>query len=140
MRALIAPALAVLLLTLTGPTAADEAVRAGRFHEGSHGGHPIVGGAGIHALPGGGYELRRGTDFRTVPGPDLVVYVSSAPDARDDATVSNSPGFSAGPLQSVKGAQSYPMPAGFDPGSAGSVVIWCQRYRVQFGTAPLTAE
>ena len=128
MRALIAPALAVLLLTLTGPTAADEAVRAGRFHEGSHGGHPIVGGAGIHALPGGGYELRLGTDFRTVPGPDL------------DATVSNSPGFSAGPLQSVKGAQSYPMPAGFDPGSAGSVVIWCQRYRVQFGTAPLTAE
>lgn len=143
MRNLMAPvlgALGTVLLALAGPAAADEAVRAGRFHEGPHGGHPITGEAGIHALAGGGYELRLGADFRTVPGPDLVVYVSTAPDPRDDATVTSNAGFSAGRLQAVEGPQSYPLPAGFDPASAGSVVIWCQRYRVQFGTAPLSAE
>ena len=140
MRKLLIPALGLLVLAVAGPASADEAVRAGRFHEGPHGGHPIAGEAGIHALAGGGYELRLGADFRTVPGPDLVVFVSSAPDARDDATVTNSPGFSAGRLQAVEGAQSYPLPAGFEPASAGSVVIWCQRYRVQFGTAPLATE
>ena len=135
--AILAIALAV---PLAAPAAADEAVRAGRFHEGPHGGHPISGGAAIHALAGGGYELRLDGAFRTVPGPDLVVYVSAAPDAEDDATVASGPGFSAGRLQAVEGPQSYPLPAEFDPASAGSVVIWCQRYGVQFGTAPLSAE
>ncbi len=140
MRNLLVPALGLLVLAVAGPASADEAVRAGRFHEGPHGGHPIAGSAGIHALSGGSYELRLGADFQTVAGPDLVVYVSTAPDAHDDATVANSSGFSAGRLQAVEGPQSYPLPAGFDPASAGSVVIWCQRYRVQFGTAPLAAE
>jgi hypothetical protein len=70
-----------LAVPLAGRAAADEAVRRGRFHEGAHGGHPISGGAAIYVLAGGGYKLRLDGAFGTVPSPDLMVYVSAAPDA-----------------------------------------------------------
>jgi hypothetical protein len=70
-------------------------------------------------------------DFAVRNGPDLYVYLS--PD---------SGGYAAkvvelGRLKADKGNQNYAVPAGFDPSTAASVVIWCKQFSVQFAVAPL---
>jgi hypothetical protein len=44
-----------------------------------------------------------------------------------------------GRLKADAGNQNYEIPASFDPSTAGSVVIWCRQFSVQFAVAPLTS-
>lgn len=44
-----------------------------------------------------------------------------------------------GTLKGDKGSANYAVPAGTDLGQYKSVVIWCKRFSVAFGAAPLAA-
>jgi hypothetical protein len=65
-------------------------------------------------------------------GPDLFVYLS--PDAQGFG-----PGaLELGTLKATDGAFNYVLPAGTDPGTFHSVVVWCKQFAVQFAHAPLS--
>jgi Electron transfer DM13 len=105
----------------------------GRFHDGAH---TTKGVATIHKLQDGKNVLRL-TQFETSNGPDVHVYLVAAPDALDNETVTKAGFLDLGSLKGNMGDQNYEIPAGTDPGKYGSVAIWCKRFSVNFGTAPL---
>lgn len=77
-------------------------------------------------------------DFSTENGPDLVVYLSSAP-ASANGTEFASDFVDLGELKGNIGDQNYRVPDGVDLESYRSVVIWCRRFTTPFGAAPLEA-
>ena len=70
-------------------------------------------------------------DFAVRNGPDLFVYLSPSADGYAQGAVE------LAPLKADRGNQNYEVPAGVDPATAGSVVIWCKQFSVLFATAPL---
>ncbi len=106
----------------------------GGFH--NSGAHETKGKATIYRLDDGKRVLRL-TDFETSNGPDLHVYLVAAPDAKDDATVKKSGFVELGTLKGNKGNQNYDVPASVDLAKYRAVAIWCARFSVNFGTAPL---
>lgn len=105
----------------------------GNFHSGAH---ETKGTATIHQLPGGRRVLRL-TNFETSNGPDVRVLLIAANDATDDATVKNSSPLEIAPLKGNIGDQNYDLPAMVDLAKYKAVTIWCNRFGVNFGTAPL---
>lgn len=83
----------------------------------------------------GGATVVRFQDLATDNGPDLKVYLSTNP--ADSAEI-GSGALSLGDLKGNRGNQNYEVPAGTDLASFRSVVIWCERFTVAFGAAPLT--
>jgi hypothetical protein len=86
----------------------------------------------------GAYTLRL-EDFETQNGPDLKVYLSAAssdadPESFDDDFVN------LGELKGNIGNQNYPVPDGIDLSKYKSIVIWCKRFAVGFGVAPLETK
>ena len=115
----------------------DAAVLAsGMFHNGSH---ETSGTATIHKLPDGSRVLRL-TDFHTSNGPDVQVYLVAATDASDNETVTKAGFVSLGALKGNVGDQNYTLPADLDLDTYRAVTIWCRRFGVNFGTAPLTVS
>ena len=114
----------------TGPSA----LRSGQFHDVAHEGS---GTASVVRLADGKYVLRL-EEFSVLNGPDLYVYLSALPDSTDSGPVLQSKYLSVAKLKGNKGNQTYELPADFDPATYNSVVIWCQQFRVNFATAPLT--
>lgn len=108
-------------------------IRSGNFHKVDH---DVSGSALIYRQPDGTYLLRL-QDFSVDNGPDLYVYLSTAADAYDAATIANNPFYSVAVLKGNVGNQNYSLPADFDPTQYNSVSIWCQRFSVNFATAPL---
>ena len=84
----------------------------------------------------GGDVIVRFEDLDTSNGPDLRVYLSELPADR---------GWHAygvrfielGALKGNRGSQNYRVPAGTDLTRYRSAVIWCRRFTVGFGVAPL---
>jgi hypothetical protein len=113
----------------TGP----QALAVGRFHGVAHEG---AGVATLYQLPGGQRVLRL-TEFSTSNGPALHVYLVAAADATDNDTVKKSGFVDLGPLKGNQGDQNYDVPAGTDLDRYRAVTIWCQRFNVNFATAPL---
>lgn len=99
--------------------------------------HETVGTAAIHRLADGRRVLRL-TGFRTSNGPDVRVYLIAAPDAADNETVTRAGYVEVGPLKGNEGDQNYDVPAGVDLAAHRAVTIWCRRFGVNFGTAPLS--
>jgi hypothetical protein len=85
-----------------------------------------------------GKRLLRLTDFETSNGPAVYVYLLAAKDAQDSATVRNADTVDLGPLKGNKGDQNYEIPSDVDLEKYQAVTIWCQRFSVNFATAPLT--
>ncbi len=87
---------------------------------------------------GGGSVLQRFEDLETSNGPDQRVYLSEKPstlgwrDYGDDY-------IELGALKGNRGDQNYDVPAGTDLSKYRSAVIWCVRFKVGFGVAPLNA-
>lgn len=108
-------------------------VFAGTFHDGAH---ETKGMATIYQAPDGKDVLRL-TNFMTSNGPDVHVYLVAAPDAKDNATVTRAGFVQLGSLKGNVGDQNYEIPAGTDLSKYRAVTIWCQRFGVNFGTAPL---
>jgi hypothetical protein len=109
---------------------------AGSFHNGAH---KTSGMATIYQLPEGKRVLRL-TNFETSNGPDVRVFLVAANDATDNDTVKKAGYISLGSLKGNVGDQNYDLPANVDLEKYRAATIWCNRFRVNFGTAPLQAS
>ena len=98
--------------------------------------HETVGTAAVYEL--GDRRVLRLTGFSTSNGPDVRVYLVAANDATDDETVTKAGFVELGKLKGTQGDQNYDIPAGLDLEKYRAVTIWCRRFSVNFGTAPLT--
>lgn len=97
--------------------------------------HPTSGTAELLELPDGRSFLRL-EDLDTSNGPDLRVYLSEIP-ASDDWHAYGERYLDLGALKGNRGDQNYEIPPGTDLTRFESAVIWCRRFTVGFGVAPL---
>jgi hypothetical protein len=72
--------------------------------------------------------------FKSDNGPDLFVVLHRANPPQD---YNQSDYVNLGRLQNTSGTQKYAIPADVNPKDFRSVVIWCQKFNVTFGYAPL---
>ncbi|MGH2729625.1 MAG: DM13 domain-containing protein [Actinomycetota bacterium] len=98
--------------------------------------HTTEGRALVLELPNGDRFLRF-EDFETSNGPDLKVYLSSAPASSDDDAF-NDDFVDLGTLKGNVGNQNYAIPPDVDLKEYASAVVWCRRFSVGFAVAPLT--
>src|SRR6185503_18897563 len=108
----------------------------GQFHSGAH---ETSGMAAVFQLAGGKKTLRL-TNFQTSNGPDVHVYLVAAADAKDNDTVTKAEVVDLGSLKGNIGDQNYDLPANADLAKYRAVTIWCKRFSVNFGTAPLNSS
>lgn len=114
-------------------SAANTKLATGQFHSGAH---ETKGTATVLQLADGKKTLRL-SDFATSNGPDVHVYLVAASDAKDNDSVTKVGFVDLGSLKGNMGDQNYDLPAGTDLAKYRSVTIWCKRFSVNFGTAPL---
>jgi hypothetical protein len=81
--------------------------------------------------------LRFEDDFATDNGPDLNVYLSKAPITSDSGAFDDD-FVDLGPLKGNIGSQNYELDGSIDVSEYQTVVVWCVRFGVAFGAAPLT--
>ena len=117
----------------TAASAASSKLASGQFHSGAH---ETKGTATVFQLADGKKTLRL-TDFATSNGPDVHVYLVAAADAKDSDTVTKTDVVDIGSLKGNIGDQNYDLPASTDLSKYRAVTIWCKRFSVNFGTAPL---
>ena len=115
--------------------AADEPVKvvSGRFHTNAH---KTDGLATIYRLADGRRVLRL-TQFATSNGPDVRVYLVAAGDVQDEGAAKQAGFLDLGALKGNIGDQNYDVPADLDLSKYRAVSIWCRRFSVNFGAAPL---
>ncbi|MEM6325664.1 MAG: DM13 domain-containing protein [Bacteroidota bacterium] len=110
-------------------TEGPEIVARGSFSGDS--GHDVSGEALLYRLDDGSYTVRL-ENFETDNGPALEIWLVQ----RLSGNVGRG-GTGIGALKSTNGNQNYPVPAGVDPTTFAGVSVWCERFGVNFGTAPL---
>ena len=119
------------------PSAASEVtpmtLASGTFHSNAH----ETKGTAMVLDVGGGRRVLRLTDFATSNGPDVRVYLVAAADVQDDATVKTAGFVELGAMKGNIGDQNYDIPATVDLAKYQTVTIWCKRFSVNFGSAPL---
>ena len=113
--------------------AAPMALATGSFHSNAH---DTRGTATVLDL-GSGRRVLRLTNFATSNGPDVRIYLVAAPDVQDNATVKTAGFVELGAMKGNIGDQNYEIPATVDLASYRTVTIWCRRFSVNFGSAPL---
>ena len=99
--------------------------------------HETRGTATVYQFADGKRVLRL-TEFETSNGPDVQIYLVAAPDARDNETVTKAGFIHVAALKGNIGDQNYDLPANLDLNKYRSVTVWCRRFSVNFGTAPLS--
>ena len=114
-------------------SSATNKLASGQFHSGAH---ETKGTATVFGLADGKKMLRL-TDFTTSNGPDVHVYLVAANDAKDNDSVTKAGFVDIGSLKGNIGDQNYDLPANTDLAKYRAVTIWCKRFSVNFGTAPL---
>lgn len=129
-----------LPMTATAATAVNPSMPAtlvaGRFHSGAH---ETAGTATIYQTEPG-KRLLRLTNFKTSNGPDVHVYLVAANDATDNDTVKKAGFVDLGSIKGNEGDQNYDLPSDADLAKYHAVTIWCARFNVNFGTAPLVQQ
>jgi hypothetical protein len=98
--------------------------------------HPTAGIATIYRM-GDGTRVLRFTSFRTSNGPDVHVYMVAADDAKDAAAVEQAGFVDLGVIKGNIGDQNYTLGSDLDLAKYRAVSIWCKRFSVNFGAAPL---
>ena len=121
-------------MPMTTEAAAPEVVTlvSGNFIDRSH----PTSGTALVLNDGSEQRFLRFEDFETDNGPDLNVYLSTAPpdapaDQFDDEFID------LGDLSGNIGPQNYEIPPDVDLDRFSTVVIWCVRFSVAFGAAEL---
>jgi hypothetical protein len=109
-----------------------QVLRSGSFRSLEH----ATTGKAIVLRPGGSLILRL-EHLNTSNGPDLRVYLSRVP-ASSDLHAYRTGFIDLGALKGNRGSQNYVIPAGTDLSAFKSAVIWCRRFVVGFGVAPLS--
>jgi hypothetical protein len=117
-------------------SAANDQLAAGQFHSGAH---ETKGMATVFQLADGKKTLRL-TNFETSNGPDVHVYLVAAQDAKDNEEVTKAGFVDLGSLKGNIGDQNYDLPTNADLAKYRAVTIWCKRFSVNFGTAPLNSS
>jgi hypothetical protein len=116
----------------TAPAAAPRVVAAGSFRSLAH---ETTGDVTLVRLADGSLAVRI-VDLATSDGPDVRVWLSDRP-VESAGEADQGRWLELGPLRGNRGALTYPVPAGTDAGDYASLVIWCKRFSVGFGAAPL---
>jgi hypothetical protein len=98
--------------------------------------HPTAGAATIYQM-GDGTRVLRFTSFSTSNGPDVHVYMVAADDAKDAVTVQKAGFVDLGVIKGNIGDQNYTLASDLDLAKYRAVSIWCKRFSVNFGAAPL---
>jgi Electron transfer DM13 len=101
--------------------------------------HPTEGTATIYRM-GDGALMLRFTNFRTSNGPNVHVYLVAADDAKDSETVRHAGFIDLGSIKGNLGDQNYALGSDVDLSKYRAVSIWCQRFSVNFGAAPLRPD
>jgi Electron transfer DM13 len=108
----------------------------GKFHSGAH---PTSGTATVYQLTDGTRVLRF-TDFKTSNGPDVHVYLVAADDASDNESVTKAGFVDLGSIKGNIGDQNYTLGSDVDLSKYRAVSVWCKRFSVNFGAAPLSTD
>lgn len=98
--------------------------------------HPTRGVARLIELRDGSRVVRI-EGFSTRNGPDLVVMLSAETAGGDWFKYEGATSIPLGELKGTDGDQNYDIPADADLSGIRSVVIWCDRFNVSFGSAPV---
>ena len=100
--------------------------------------HPTEGTATVYRM-GDRALMLRFTNFRTSNGPNVHVYLVAADDAKDE-TALNASFIDLGPIKGNIGDQNYDLDTSVDLSKYRAVSIWCKRFSVNFGVAPLKPD
>lgn len=101
--------------------------------------HETEGSALVLRNPDGSAILRF-EGLRTSNGPQLVVMLSATPATEDGWSAYDDGDFViVAPIKGNIGDQNYPLPSDLDVSRFRSAVVWCDRFSVGFGAAPLGA-
>jgi hypothetical protein len=84
-----------------------------------------------------GARFVRVEGLATSDGPDLHVWLSDQPSGGDWGSYDDGRWVALGALKATHGDHNYAIPAAADVAGMRSVVIWCDRFNVAFGTAPV---
>ena len=101
--------------------------------------HPTTGTATIYRV-GNRDRVLRFTNFRTSNGPDVHVNLVAADDARDNASVKRAGFIDLGHIKGNIGDQNYTLGADVDLSKYRAVSVWCKRFSINFGAAPLRPD
>jgi Electron transfer DM13 len=119
-----------------GQAGSAQTLASGTFHSVLH---PTEGTATVYRL-GNGSRVLRFTNFKTSNGPDVHVYMVAAGDAKDHATVLHAGFIDLGTIKGNIGDQNYALGPDVDLSKYRAVSVWCKRFSVNFGAAPLTSD
>lgn len=121
----------------SSPTAApreDQVLAEGEFEDAEH---PTDGAVRVLQLADGRRFVRL-EGLATSDGPDLHVWLTDQRSGGDWGSYDDGRYLRLGELKANNGNQNYAIPAKADLEGLTSVVIWCDRFNVAFGTAPVT--
>jgi len=118
------------------PAPQPEILAEGTFVNGEHN---TSGTARILRLTDGSRILRL-ENFSTSDGPDVHVWITDARAGGPDGSFDDGRYIKLGKMKATDGNQNYPIPADAKLTGLRSAVIWCDRFNVAFGSAPLTLE
>jgi len=99
--------------------------------------HETSGTATVIELTDGRRTLRL-EGFKTSNGPDLYVWLSEKKAGGNWFKYGGGRKAQLGELKANRGSHNYAIPADVELDGLRSVVIWCKRFHVAFGSAPLT--
>jgi len=117
------------------PTSEPVVLASGTFVDGEH---TTTGTATVLQLPDGSRYLRL-ENFSTSDGPDVDVALTDQQAGGDDwGRYDDGRYLALGDLKGTDGNQNYAIPVDADLSGLTSVVIWCDRFNVAFGTAPVS--
>src|SRR4026207_2576319 len=108
----------------------------GKFHSVAH---ATIGTAAVYQLVDG-TRLLGFTDFKTSNGPDVHVHLVAADDATDNKSVMNAGFIDLGSIKGNIGDQNYTLGPDADLSKYRAVSVWCKRFSVNFGAAPLSTD
>lgn len=115
------------------PTPTLQVLSEGRFLDAEH---ATSGTARIVRLADGSRYLRL-EGFSTSDGPDVDVWLTDQPAGSDWHSYDDGLHVGLGDLKGTDGNQNYAIPHDVDLSRLTSVAIWCDRFDVAFGTAPI---
>jgi hypothetical protein len=117
--------------TTSAPEPQDTVLARGRFESAEH---ETTGRALVLALADGRRFLRL-EDLATSDGPDLHVWLTDQPSGGDWGSYDDGRYVRLGELKANHGNQNYEIPTEARLEGLVSVVVWCDRFDVAFGTA-----
>jgi hypothetical protein len=114
-------------------TPQDEVLATGEFEDAEHDTNGI---AKVIEL-GDGRRFVRLERLATSDGPDLHVWATDRRSGGPWGSYDDGRYLALGKLKATHGNQNYEIPDDADLSDLTSVVIWCDRFNVAFGTAPI---